>query len=103
MRWIVCLALLGIVAAQRRRGGGRGGRRDEGIVLNPGPNECLYTFTIPNTALRVSTGRKDEGVAGVSVVGEGLVFFRNYATLGPWHPLCLHSHALTTVLTHHCL
>ena len=61
MRWIVCLALLGIVAAQRRRGGGRGGRRDEGIVLNPGPNECLYTFTIPNTALRVSTGRKDEG------------------------------------------
>ena len=82
MRWIVCLAMLGIVAAQRRRGGGRGGRRDEGIVLNPGPNECLYTFTIPNTALRVSTGRKDEGVAGVSVVGEGLVFFRSYATLG---------------------
>ena len=25
------------------------------------------------------------------------------ATLGLWHSLCLHSHALTIVLTHHCL
>ncbi len=60
VRVTAVLLLVGVVCdvttAQRRRGGGRGrgGRNEEGITLNPGPNECLYTFTIPNTEFRVS-------------------------------------------------
>ncbi len=54
--WLACAAVLtGSALAQRRRGRNRN-RDREGITLNPGPNECLYTFTIPNTEFRVSVG-----------------------------------------------